>query len=937
MCKKLICLVSFILVLVLTLTNSASAELVGWWKFDDGSGTTALDSSGKGNDGTLQGDPQWVEGQFGGALEFDGSGDYVDCGNAASLDIYGADAQVTIALWVNTPNVSQVHGSLVTKGEWSDGYSLLIKGEPRRLWAADSDTTLSADQLTNNQWYHVAVTTDGPTGEVKFYINGQLSGVRKKNTTGIGQTDIPISIAREQYGAGRWYFNGTIDDVRIYNRILTQERIQEIMKGEVYPFASSPTPADGALYPDTWVSLAWRPGDFALSHDVYLGENFDDVNEGAGDTLQGNQTETYFIVGFPGYTLPDGLVPGTTYYWRIDEVNDAEPDSPWKGPVWSFTVPSKTAWQPVPADGAKFVNINAELSWTEGFGAKVHTVYFGDNFDEVDNATEGLAQGETTFTPGTLEPEKTYYWRIDEFDAIETYKGDVWSFTTGPAITDPTLLGWWKFDEGQGSVAFDWSGHSNHGTLVGGPQWVAGNINGALELDGTDDYVDLNDPLGLQITGNITIAAWIKSDDVGGERNIIAKGYVFDPHGEIRLQLNGNTYNFGSLDSGGQHQVAEDGADADVGRWVHLAGTYDGSNWNLYRNGLLVNSAEDSVGAVPVAVGWSIGSRGGDMIDQLFDGLIDDVRIYNRALTQDEIAEIMVIPEASRSKPSNGAVDVKQIQILSWSPGEYAVSHEVYFGTDEEAVRNADTASPEYRGSRDLGSESYDPGMLEWDTTYYWRVDEVNNADPDSPWTGNIWSFTTANFLIVDDFEDYDVGNNEIWWSWKDGLGYAAHGNEPAYPGNGTGSAVGDESTPSYTEETIVHGGRQSMPVFYDNNQQDKLKYSEVEMTLTYPCDWTEKGVTTLTIWFRGISDNAAETLYVALNDNATVTNDNSDATQIDEWTEWNIDLQAFADQGVNLTNVNTIALGLGNKNNPVAGGSGTMYFDDIRLHPPAP
>ena len=105
-------------------------------------------------------------------------------------------------------------------------------------------------------------------------------------------------------------------------------------------------------------------------------------------------------------------------------------------------------------------------------------------------------------------------------------------------------------------------------------------------------------------------------------------------------------------------------------------------------------------------------------------------------------------------------------------------------------------------------------------------------------------------------------------------------------------------------------------------------------MTLTYPRDWTENGVTTLTIWFRGDSANAAETLYVALNGNAIVTNDNPDAAQITTWTEWTIDLQAF---GVNLANVNTIALGLGNKNNPQAGGSGTMYFDDIRLYPPPP
>ena len=123
------------------------------------------------------------------------------------------------------------------------------------------------------------------------------------------------------------------------------------------------------------------------------------------------------------------------------------------------------------------------------------------------------------------------------------------------------------------------------------------------------------------------------------------------------------------------------------------------------------------------------------------------------------------------------------------------------------------------------------------------------------------------------------------------------------------------------------------MPLFYDNS----VGYSEATHTLTYPRDWTESGVGTLTIWFRGISDNAAETLYVALNGSAIVTNDKPDAAQVDEWTEWTIDLQAFADQGVNLTNVNTISIGLGNKNNPLAGGSGKIYVDDIRLYPPPP
>ncbi len=123
------------------------------------------------------------------------------------------------------------------------------------------------------------------------------------------------------------------------------------------------------------------------------------------------------------------------------------------------------------------------------------------------------------------------------------------------------------------------------------------------------------------------------------------------------------------------------------------------------------------------------------------------------------------------------------------------------------------------------------------------------------------------------------------------------------------------------------------MPYFYDNS----VGYSEATLTLTYPRDWTENGITTLSIWFKGISDNAAETLYVALNGSAVVSHDNPNAAQIGEWTQWNIDLQVFADQGLSLANVNTIALGLGNRNNPLAGGSGTMYFDDIRLYRPAP
>jgi hypothetical protein len=112
------------------------------------------------------------------------------------------------------------------------------------------------------------------------------------------------------------------------------------------------------------------------------------------------------------------------------------------------------------------------------------------------------------------------------------------------------------------------------------------------------------------------------------------------------------------------------------------------------------------------------------------------------------------------------------------------------------------------------------------------------------------------------------------------------------------------------------------------------MMISESTLTLVYPKDWTEQGVTKLLLWFRGSSANDAERMFVALNGNAVVYHDDLAASQIAGWNEWVIDLQQFADQGVNLANVDTITIGFGTKNAPSpSGGAGTVYFDDIRLY----
>ncbi len=698
------------------------------------------------------------------------------------------------------------------------------------------------------------------------------------------------------------------------------------------PYATEPSPVDGALLEETWVTLGWAPGMSAVSHDVYMGDNFADVQSGAESAFQGNQATAMFIAGFAGFAFPDGLVPGTTYYWRIDEV---EADgTKVAGEVWSFLVPSKNAYNPRPGDGRKYVDPDVELSWTPGYGAKLHTVYFGDNFDEVSNATGGQAQAALTYSPGTLEMDKTYYWRVDEFDVVETHKGDVWKFTTLPpiTITDPNLIGWWTFDASSGKTAIDFSGYGNDGTLGGDAQWVDGVIGGALKLNG-GDYVTIDGVVDDITNANITLSAWIKSTQAG-EGNVIAANTTGSSHPLMfGIKGSGQPYVNDGSDSYFPPAINDD-------QWHMITYVRSGSRGYIYVDGVQQGRYTAAFDMDSIAR-WSIGMEWDSAPSDFYIGLVDDVRFYKVPLTAEQVKELMRGDPLLAWNPSpndNSTVDIDQAkQPLSWTAGDEASEHDVYFGADKNAVEKADASDTTgiYRGRQ--GATNYSiTEALEWaGGPYYWRIDEYNTDGTIS--TGKTWSFSVADYLIVDNFEDYDTEENQIWYVWEDGLGYGIPGTPPYSAGNGTGSAVGDETTLSYMEETTVHGGSQSMPIYYDNDQQGKLKYSEVEKTLTSGRDWTREGVGVLTIWFHGIASNSAEPLYVALNGNAVVNNDDPAAAQVETWTQWNIDLQAFADQGVNLANVNTIAIGLGNKSNPLAGGSGTMYIDDIRLYRPAP
>ena len=690
------------------------------------------------------------------------------------------------------------------------------------------------------------------------------------------------------------------------------------------PIAINPSPSNGSLLASTTVTIRWEPGQFATEHDIYLSDDFDAVDNAASNDPMGpdqvykaRQSGTSFTV--------DGLLPSTTYYWRIDEVGGGDI---YKGDIWQFTIRPPKAYDPVPVNGAPFVDVNVELKWSPGTGAISHTVYLGDNRDEVEAGTGDTNKGTVDvagFSPETLEYDNTYYWRVDESDGADTYTGDIWTFNTAPEIpiVDTSLVGWWKLDDLAGIGAFDSSGYGNHGTVYGGATWAPGKTNGALDFDGADGTtLDCGNAGSLNITDAITLSIWVKTNDAGNSQDdpIITKG-----NSSYGLRHTaGNNIEFSIYDNQ-LYTVAHLVNNSFNEDWHHLAGTYNGSALLLYVDGEIQATTAHENGSIAInSFNVCLGADS-EQTWMWYNGAVDDARIYNRALSAEEVMSVMVGDTTLASEPIPGFGAIVQIQNalpLSWTAGSDASQHDVYLGTVKKAVADADTSTADVYRGRQSGT-TYTPSEgVEWGQTYYWRIDEVNNDATVS--MGSAWTFTVADYLIVEDFEDYnDYPPNEVWNTWLDGYDDPANGSTAGYPNPDFNAGE------HYLETSIVHSGDQSLPIFYDNS----AGLSEVTKTLTSGKDWTAYDVTTLTLWYYGDAANAVVPMYVALNGNAAVTNPNANAVRVTEWTRLDIPLQEFANQGVNLTNVSSISIGFGNKAAPVAGGSGHVFIDDIRLY----
>ena len=937
--------------------DSEDLGLIGHWTFDEGAGTTAVDASGNGFDGTYM-DVEWGTGVDGVGSSLAGGYVQVPAESWASID-----AEVSVACWVfGDPEILLEKNAVLCYASDDPGGSGGDLFDPRFMinkiryttgetidnpkgWDRTQIKNIPAD-IFAGQWRHWVFTKNAYSGEQNVYLDGELydagGGLRLLEEVQY------FTISHPQNP-----FVGRIDDFRLYNRALSLEDIKALIPAQLT--ASDPVPEDGSIDVDAFVNmLSWSSGETAAQHKVYLGT---DPNLGP-EQLYETTSETMVTYKEAYFDF------GITYYWRVDEI-EADGTTIHEGPLWRFTPGDIKATNPNPMDMSDAVK-QPTLRWKPSVYAFEHTLYVSEDREAVAAgsaaARVGIFPEDTTdFSlgvdvpanelPSVLDQSETYYWRVDQRDNVELVIGDVWSFTVINDVNDlvdPHLIGWWAMDAEFGRLVVDTSGYGRHGQIEGdGFAWDRGIDANALTLNAGSVVVDAN---AVAYPNPVSMTAWVKKRTQG---TAIANFGGFD------LRTNFGRPAYANVVRGAP------GYDVSDDEWHHVAcvapenATF--SSVVLYKDGIVVPHHDDYgtdplgySGEGPLYIGDS-GNAPGSSNNGPINGSIDDVRLYDKALTAEEIAGVMRfnVDLAWGPGPAHDAsFEVDVVDALEWQPGQNSVSYQVYFGTDEAAVMAADNGDVTgiYLGSVD--ANTLPVPSLDFGQTLYWRVDSVL-ADG-AIRQGELWRFMINGTLGLDNFNGYsDSEGEEIWRVWVSG-----------YDGlstNRTGSMAG-HLNPPYAEDVIKKSGS-SLPFYYDNTGHfvdtdgqslpQGTYYAETSRTFEDPQkrNWTRAGVTHLSLSVRGqvVSDdngvtdgtNGSDDLYIEVTDGSGMSAkvwhpDNPNAVHNVTFEAWVIDLNAdIAAQGVDLTDIHALTIGVGRPARTEPAGKGLVYIENIQLTKP--
>ena len=549
------------------------------------------------------------------------------------------------------------------------------------------------------------------------------------------------------------------------------------------------------------------------------------------------------------------------------------------------TFTETSAVKPSPENKATDVPLDAALGWQTSPAAVVQDIYFGTDFNDVNDASQTHAAPGVLFSrgldvnafdPGGLEFSQTYFWRVDgvnDLDPNSPFRGNVWSFEAEPySILIPGS-----------AITATASSQSNDFST---PDTT---IDGSgLDADGVHDIAAEN----MWFTAAVDLDPWIQ--------------YEFD-----------NVKKLDTMTVWNSNGAAETAIGWGV-NGVEIAYSVDGENWDVLPDvnqfnrapGLPTYDQPDTVafnGAAAKYVRLNIQSNWGGIL---------------MAYGLSEVQFNMIPVRVRTPKPEVGAVDLLPNAVVTWRAGRDVAQHTIYVGTDQNAVADGSASSvTSSTNSLDLTSLGLELGQA-----YYWRVDEVNEAEAVTVWAGPVWSFSTVAALTVDDFESYSNDSpDRPFQTWQDGFGYSADEYFPnGYGGNGTGAGIGHDiwslSSPHYNgdlmETGLVYGGSQSMPVYYDGAG------SQVDLPLDSQ-NWTNNGLQTLSIAFHGTAGNTGQ-LYAKINGTKLLYDQDPADIANGSWLVWLIDLSSVG----GLDNVTQLSIGIDG-----AGAAGVLYLDEIALY----
>jgi hypothetical protein len=678
-------------------SGDTSTGLVGWWKLDDGSGTSASDSSGSGNTGTLQNSPTWTFGKNNGALTLNGSNQEVDIPS-----LLGSPATVTVSAWANLTAVTGTAADLISFAGSQGSVDIRLDdvGTNTKVfyyagggsWTGEIDTSIA---YAGTGWHLFTYVVNPAASIESFYVDGVLKGS--------AATSAPIV-----YSGGGTYtaigsgsegnFKGTIDDVRIYNRALSASDVLTLYNTTGGESATAPAivqmSESNRFFGGNSNSYAFPSANTAGNMSVVL-MHAQNTCPGLCSASQVGTATSVTDTNGNAYTLiPATYInkngtdsTGRTWMEQIAYASNIAAGPNTVTVNWSYA----SSYSDIGLAELKNVSTLDQVSTGNGSSATPSAGTVTTNFanevclaqfgTQTANGNNGMAAGsgwQIRYNAGDwLENERqilTAAGSVTGNEDISFSGSTIWSATmgcfTGPAPISglvgwwkfdesaaPTngLVGWWKFDDASSgttpATAADSSGNGNTGTNTGSPTWVAGHIGvGALSFNGTSQYVSVGNPTALQIVGNITLCAWVYP--TANSKFILAKanGTIYD----YGLYLNSSNFPGLYWENGGSAHNNNSTQALTLNQWSHICVAVSGTTSTFYING--VGYAADGPvtgGIINNGETFAIGQQGSGN-NFYFTGTIDDARVYNRALSAAEIEQLYTYTGPTTAADSSG-------------------------------------------------------------------------------------------------------------------------------------------------------------------------------------------------------------------------------------------------------------------------------------------